>query len=70
LDAPAPVLALVRAHAGAALLCAFNLGSAPARFTVPGRVEPMPEAGFTSALEGATIDLPGYGAFFGRLSEA
>jgi alpha-glucosidase len=70
LDAPAPILALVRAHAGEALLCAFNLGSAPARFTAPGRVEPLPEVGFTSALEGATIGLPGYGAFFGRLSEA
>jgi alpha-glucosidase len=70
MDAPAPVLALLRAHAGEALLCAFNLGPAPARCTAPGRVEPLPEAGFTSALEGTTIGLPGYGAFFGRLSEA
>ncbi len=68
LDAPAPILALVRAAAGEALLCAFNLGAAPATFTAPGPVEPLPAAGFTSALEGATIGLPGYGAFFGRWS--
>jgi alpha-glucosidase len=69
LDAPAPILALVRAHAGEALLCAFNLGPAPASLVAPASVEPIAEPGFTSAREGRTISLPGYGAFFGRLAE-
>lgn len=67
LEAPAPVLALVREHDDEALLCVFNLGPAPASFAPPAPVVPCEGHGFVAPVEGGTIRMPGYGAFFGRL---
>ncbi len=67
LDAPDPVLALVREHAREIVLCAFNLGPDGVSWGAPARVEPLTGHGFASELQDGEIRLPGYGAFFGRL---
>jgi alpha-glucosidase len=67
LDAPAPVLALVRDHPDQSLLCLFNLGAEPAHFAGPRSLEPALAHGFDAGVEDGTITLPGYGAFFGAL---
>ncbi|MGH6943950.1 MAG: alpha-amylase family glycosyl hydrolase [Geminicoccaceae bacterium] len=66
LDAPEPVLALVRGEGDGALLCGFNLGSEPVRYRLPAEVEP---AGFElgARLQGLELALAAYGAYFGRL---
>lgn len=65
-DAPAPLLALVREQPGQALLCVFNLGTEAARLVSPIAIEPVSGHGFESGFESGIITLPGYGAFFGR----
>jgi alpha-glucosidase len=66
-DAPAPLLALVRAHARQELLCVFNLGAEAARFDSGMALAPAQGHGFDAGLDGATVTLPGYGAFFGTI---
>jgi alpha-glucosidase len=66
-DAPEPILALVREHGGDALLCAFNLGPEPASFSPGMAAAPLDGHGFTSKVNAGKIELQGYGAFFGRL---
>jgi len=66
-DAPEPVLACVRRHAGEEILCAFNLGTGPAELRAPAPPVPLDGHGFAAEAHDGLITLPGYGAFFGRL---
>jgi alpha-glucosidase len=63
LDAPEPLLVFVRQGAGEALLCAFNLGSAPGAAIITGaerfHLLAAPQAG--GRLAGGRVSLPGYG---------
>ncbi|MFC3209061.1 beta-galactosidase BglA [Aquamicrobium soli] len=68
LDAEGNVLAFVREGGGERLLCAFNFGDEPARWSVPadlGTVEAL--AGHGTAVEGRALALPGLRGFIGRL---
>jgi len=67
-DAPEPVLAFRRGLAGTAgVLAAFNLGSLPVSFDWPqaAHCAALEGHGLPGAARGATIELPGYGAWFG-----
>jgi alpha-glucosidase len=70
LDAPPNCLLLVRRHADAAVVAAFNLGAAPVHIDVAalGPVQPLDGHGLRGALSGQAIALPGHAAFFGRLA--
>jgi alpha-glucosidase len=68
-DAPPPVLALVRSEASQNLLCVFNLGTEAASWASPLACQPAPGHGFEASFEGGTITLPAYGAFFGTLQQ-
>ena len=75
LDAPEPVLMLVRKAAGAALLSAFNLGPVSVTLTLPAalarRLAPAEGHGVAgSTLDGAVLTLSGYGGFFGTMTES
>lgn len=67
LDTQAPLLALVRAHPRQELLCVFNLGAEAARFESRMALEPASGHGFEAGIDGATVRLPGYGAFFATI---
>jgi alpha-glucosidase len=68
LDAPEPILAIVRQAPSDHLLCAFNLGAVPVVWTVPhdlsDETSPLALGGSTDASVGR---LPPYGAVFARL---
>ncbi len=65
-EAPEPILALLREHGDDALLCVFNLGPEAVDFRSPAAVAPLEGHGFAAGFEDGVIKLPGYGAFFGR----
>jgi alpha-glucosidase len=68
LDAPRDVLAFIREGEGEKIVCAFNLGSAPATFATPSaRVAPLTGHGFAGKAAGAAITLAPGDAFFGAL---
>lgn len=68
LDSTAEIIAVVREHADQALLAAFNFGSAPARLTLPSRVETLSGHGFEPCVPGpGYVELPAAGAFFALL---
>jgi alpha-glucosidase len=66
-DAPEPVLALSRSHDGHTLLCVFNLGRSAQQFDASAfaRIEPVAGHGFDSVLNGKTIALAPFAAFYG-----
>ena len=68
LAAPEPVLALLREHAGEALLCVFNLGADPIGYEAPVPFRPIEGHGFRAGTHGQRIMLPPYDACFGRLT--
>jgi alpha-glucosidase len=67
LEAPEPILMFVRRAAAQTMLCAFNLGPAPASFTPPAPVEALSGHGFAAEEAGRDIKLPGHGVFFGTI---
>jgi alpha-glucosidase len=69
LDAPEPVLAFVREHAGARTLVAFNLSGAPVTCTLPIETARALDAPGISAgrIEHGRLELPARGALFAAL---
>ncbi len=65
----ADVLAFVRSEGNEAILCAFNMGPAPASLALPEgiRVEPLRGHGFEGVLEGGHVRLDPEDGFFGRI---
>jgi alpha-glucosidase len=59
------LIAYTRSHGGRTVLCAFNLGDAPARLPLPAGVwRAVEKTGFTAAIEGAEAALPTHQALF------
>ena len=61
-------LAFTRRLGNEEIICAFNLGAAPALLDL-GAVragQPLTGHGLTGSAEGSSVSLPGYGAWFGR----
>jgi alpha-glucosidase len=72
-DAPEPVLALRRDLAGhAGIVAVFNLGPEPVTFTLPEVAGAVALAGhgLPGTVEGDTLSLPAYGAWFGSVAGA
>ncbi|MFM0248483.1 alpha-glucosidase family protein [Paraburkholderia sediminicola] len=71
-DAPADTLVIIRECVSQRLLTAFNLGREAVSITLPNTfvVEALGGHGFSAGWHAGGIDLPAYGAFFGRLTAA
>jgi alpha-glucosidase len=80
IDAPEPVLALVRepeaGDGGPGVFAVFNLGAQAVDVELPGAPDSTPLAGHgfdaahTARREGARLSLPGWGAYFGQLQSS
>lgn len=68
-DAPEPVLCFTRSLGKEALLCVFNLKPEPVTYQLPMDAKAVDGNGFTSKLNGKTLSLPAYGAFFGSVKD-
>jgi alpha-glucosidase len=62
-------IAFARKEGNERIVCAFNLGSAPAsmRLDAGAGSQALAGHGLSGKAEGSRIDLQGYGAWFGRL---
>jgi alpha-glucosidase len=67
-DAPAPLWAFERRDESERLLCVLNLSSQPASWTLDAGWTALEGHGFSSRIEGGTLHLPAFGAFFGERS--
>jgi alpha-glucosidase len=69
-SADGDAVAFCRRYGNEEIVCAFNLGSGPATVDLGGGriVQPLAGHGFSGALDGGTIRLGSYGAWFGRLA--
>jgi alpha-glucosidase len=69
-SAAGDAVAFSRRHGNEEIVCAFNLGAAPATIDLgAGRaVQALTGHGFSGTLDGGTVRLDGYGAWFGRLA--
>ena len=65
-EASEPVLAFTRNIGAEAMLCVFNLKPEPASYDLPMAISAVEGHGFSARLSGKTVNLPAYGAFFGR----
>lgn len=65
IDTEGDVLAFTRRAGNDQVVCVFNLGSAPATLKFAG-TEPLTGHGMEAAAVGGNIELPPYGAWFGR----
>jgi alpha-glucosidase len=64
-----PVLALRRQVESEELIAVFNLGAAPATYTLPPRTRPLQGHGLAAGLvAGRQLTLPPWGGFYGQLS--
>jgi alpha-glucosidase len=72
IDAPENALTLVREHETERIVAAFNLSGEPLAVSLPSdwEVAPLPGDGFSTAAPRGRIELPAYGAFFGRVEPA
>jgi alpha-glucosidase len=69
LDAPEPVLAFTRTHAGQTVLAAFNLSPSPIAIALPVAGERIGGHGLAEGtLEGGELRLPPHGLLFARLA--
>jgi alpha-glucosidase len=71
LDTPEPALAFVRSHAGEQVLAVFNLGKHALSLDLPGFDTAQPLAGHgleQGTLAGSTLQLPGHGVLFARVT--
>ncbi len=68
-EAPLPVIAFLREAEGEKLICVFNLGREPARFSCPplARAEPLDWGCGRAALSPTGLNLGPLSAWFGRL---
>jgi len=68
-DAPLPVIAFIRQTEGEKLICVFNLGQEPARFSCPplSRAEPLDWGCGRAAFSPAGLNLGPRAAWFGKL---
>ncbi|MBA3325804.1 MAG: DUF3459 domain-containing protein [Rhodobacteraceae bacterium] len=65
LEASDTLLAYTREHGATTVLCAFNLGDAPARLALPaGMWRALDGTGFAANVDGAEADLPPFQALF------
>ena len=71
LDAPEPVLALVREDAAEAVLCVFNMGAEPVRFALPAGLAAttLDGHGLSGRLADGTVELPGWGGYFATVKK-
>lgn len=61
------VLSYIRRHGNEAILCLFNMSQKAASATLPdGNWQDLEGHGFTSTLNGRTVQLPAFGAYFAR----
>lgn len=70
LDAPEPLLAFRRTHAGSAVLAVFNLGEREACWPLPDGCRPRALDGHglpNGVIDGSVLVLPPRGVYFGRL---
>ncbi|WP_298984736.1 alpha-glucosidase [uncultured Roseibium sp.] len=68
LDTAGETLMFTRSHNGETILCAFNLGSAPATVEVESLdLENLNAPGFSGAFEGTKVTLAGHDALFARV---
>lgn len=68
IDAPEPVLAFARRHGRDSLLCAFNLGDAPARLALPDARADLIDYGLPATISGGQLELPPFGGAIIRTS--
>ena len=68
-DAPLPVIAFLRRVEGETLICVFNLGQEPARFSCPplARAEPLDWGCGRTAFSPTGLNLGPLSAWFGKL---
>lgn len=67
LDAPEPVLAVLRKSANEACLAVFNLGASEVEFTLPHPIRLLEGHGFPAVrMQGQTLRLPAWGGCFGH----
>ncbi len=68
LDSDGETLVFTRTYRNETVLCAFNLGTAPATVSLPGlELENLNAPGFSSRIDGSTISLEGLDAVFARV---
>jgi len=69
-ETSSPIWAFERASDGERLLCVFNLSNQPASWTIEtGDWQPVDGHGFSAQLDGRTVRLPAFGAFFAEASK-
>ena len=69
IEAPLPVIAFLRAVEGEKLICVFNLGHGPARFSCPplAQAQPLDWGCGRAAFSPTGLNLGPLSAWFGRL---
>ncbi|MEO5326244.1 alpha glucosidase [Mesorhizobium sp. CC13] len=68
-DVEGDAVAFSRREGNEEIVCAFNLGSAPATVDLGGRgLQALPGHGFDGKTDAGTVRLGGYGAWFGRFA--
>ncbi|MNT66517.1 maltodextrin glucosidase [compost metagenome] len=61
------VLSYTRTLGNETVLCLFNLSATPAKATLPeGNWEVLEGHGFANGVDGRSVELPAWGAFFAR----
>lgn len=63
-DAPPPIWAFERSEGSERVLCAFNLSNQPATWPLDDGWTTLDGHGFASRVDGRTLHLPAFGAFF------
>lgn len=67
IDTPENVLGFVRAHDSGDVLCCFNLGDEGMTFDLPLNTSEIKDHGLLSELNGKSLYLPPFGAYFGTV---
>ena len=60
-----PIYVFERRNANERVLCVFNFSNQPAKMRATERWQSLVGNGFDAAVDGQTISLPPFGAFFG-----
>ena len=68
IESQGDTVAFTRRSGNEQIVCAFNLGSKPAKVALGSRsLQPLPGHGFSGQASTGSIELGGYGAWFGRI---
>ncbi|MER8414306.1 alpha-glucosidase [Mesorhizobium sp. M1342] len=68
IESEGDTVAFTRRAGNEQIVCIFNLGAGPAKVDLGGRsLQPLPGHGFSGQANSGSIELGGYGAWFGRL---